>query len=139
MLTGKLTFEAQDPKQVTFCRKLCKEDGAVDFNLSAVEIHNRLRAFSPWPGGYFNHNEKRIKVGHSTVEPDPTVNAKPGMVVDAQSSLQVTTGKGLICFHKLQLPGAQMLPAADFLRGYQIMPGDQLVGGNAEALVRSVI
>ena len=137
MLTGELVFKAQDPEQVTFCRKLRKEDGAIDFTLSAVEIHNRLRAFTPWPGGYFNHGEKRVKVGRSTVESDITVTAKPGMVVDAESSLQVATGKGLICFHELQLPGARMLAAVDFLRGYRIMPGEQLIGGNAEELVCS--
>jgi hypothetical protein len=57
------------------------------------------------------------------------------VVVGAESSLRVATGKGLICFHELQLPGARMLPAVDFLNGYQIMPGDQLTGGKAKELV----
>ena len=59
------------------------------------------------------------------------------MVVNAKSSLQIATGKGLICFHELQLPGGRMLPATDFLNGYQIAPGDKLIGGNAEELTRS--
>lgn len=135
ILNGKLTFEAQDADQVTFCRKLCKEDGAVDFALPALEIYNRLRAFTPWPGSYFNHGENRIKVGRSTVEMCVDEVAKPGIVVGAESSLQVATGSGLICFHELQLPGARMLPAADFLRGYPIIPGSELIGGEAKALV----
>ena len=139
MLAGKLVFKAQDVKQATFCRKLRKEDGAVDFALSAVDIYNRLRAFEPWPGGYFYHREKRVKTGHATADPDVTVTAQPGMVVNAKSSLQVATGKGLICFHELQLPGARMLPTADFLNGYPIAPGDELIGGKAEKLTRSQI
>jgi methionyl-tRNA formyltransferase len=135
ILAGELVFKDQDAKQATFCRKLRKEDGAVDFALSAAEIHNRLRAFTPWPGGYFDHGEKRIKVGHATAEPDATATAHPGMVMSAASSLQVATGKGLICFHELQLPGARMLPVADFLRGYEIVPGEQLIGGIADELV----
>ena len=135
MLTGELVFKEQDATQATFCRKLYKEDGAVDFSLSAAEIYNRLRAFTPWPGGYFNHGEKRIKVGRASAEPETTATAQPGTVVRAESSLQVATGSGLICFHELQLPGARMLPAADFLRGYQIDLGEQLISGSAEALV----
>lgn len=135
ILTGRLNFKEQDASQATFCRKLRKEDGAVDFTLSATEIHNRLRAFTPWPGGYFDHQEKRIKIGQATAEPDAAVEAGPGTVLTAGSSLRVATGKGIICFHELQQPGARMLPTADFLRGYQIEPGEQLVSGVAEALV----
>lgn len=135
MLTGELVFKEQDATQATFCRKLHKEDGAVNFALSATEIYNRLRAFTPWPGGYFDHGEKRIKVGRANAAPDATVTAPPGTVVSAESSLQVATGSGLICFHELQLPGARMLPAADFLRGYQIESGEQLISGITEALV----
>lgn len=135
MLAGALVFEAQDAEQATYCRKLCKEDGAVDFTLPAADIHNRLRAFAPWPGGYFDHGEKRIKVGRSTVESGVTAAAEPGTVIGTETALQVATGNGLICFHELQQPGARMLPAPDFLRGYPIIPGDRLTGGKAERLV----
>jgi methionyl-tRNA formyltransferase len=137
ILDGKSTFEPQDATQAIFCRKLRKEDGAVDFTLSAVDIYNRLRAFEPWPGGYFYHGEKRIKIGHASAEPDVTTTAQPGIVVNSKSSLQVATGEGLICFHELQLPGARMLPTTDFLNGYPITPGDTLIGGTAEELIRS--
>ena len=136
ILAGDLIFKTQDANQVTFCRKLRKEDGAVDFTLSATEIFNRLRAFTPWPGSYFDHGEKRIKVGHASAEPEATIAAESGTVLAAKSSLQVVAGKGIICFHELQLPGAKMLPAADFLRGYRIEPGEQLKSGVAEKLVQ---
>lgn len=135
MLNGGLVFKAQDADRATFCRKLSKEDGAIDFRLSAAEIYNRLRAFTPWPGGYFDHGENRIKVGRSTVDVGGSAKANPGMVVGAESSLRVITGNGLICFHELQLPGARMLPVADFLRGYRIEPGEQLAGGKAKELM----
>ncbi len=137
ILNGQLTFKPQDAAQAIFCRKLRKEDGAVDFTLSAVDIYNRLRAFEPWPGGYFYHGEKLVKVGRATAEPDITTTAQPGIVVGAKSSLQVATGKGLICFHELQLPGARMLPTTDFLNGYPIASGDKLIGGTAKELTRS--
>ena len=136
MLAGELNFQAQDASQATYCRKFCKADGAVDFSLSAAEIYNRLRAFTPWPGGYFDHGNKRIKIGSASALPDIRSSARPGTVVDANSAVRVATGDGLICFHELQLPGSRMLPVADFIRGYSMTSGDYLVGGAAEDLVR---
>ena len=135
-LAGTLAFKEQDHQQATFTRKLRKEDGAVDFTLSAAAIDCRLRAFTPWPGSYFDHKEKRIKIGRAGVLPNAaTSGRRPGVVVDGGASLQVATGDGIICFHELQLPGGRMLPAADFLRGYSIMPGEQLFGEIAEPLI----
>ena len=136
MLAGELTITEQDLSQVTYCRKMRKEDGAVDFSLSAVEIYNRLRAFTPWPGGYFDHGESRIKVGRASIETDAAATTEPGTVLSTDGLVRVATSSGAICFHELQRPGARMLPAADFLRGYPIAKGDQLVGGTSEALVR---
>lgn len=139
ILAGNLNFQPQDASRATYCRKLSKIDGAIDFTLPAIEIYNRLRAFTPWPGGYFDHKGKRIKVGSASVLSDTRVSDEPdgpGVVVKVESTVCVATGSGFICFHELQLPGARMLPTADFLRGYSIMPGDQLVGGAASELVR---
>jgi methionyl-tRNA formyltransferase len=136
VLTGGLQFKEQDLSQVTYCRKMRKEDGAIDFTLSAIDIYNRLRAFTPWPGGYFDHGESRIKVGRASVESGGSDSAAPGTVLSTTPVVRVATGDGAICFHELQRPGARMLPVADFLRGYTMAEGDRLIGGTAEALVR---
>ena len=136
MLAGELPSAEQDVSQVTYCRKMCKEDGAIDFSLPAAAIYNRLRAFTSWPGGYFDHGEARIKVGRASVELDSSETAEPGTVLNTEPPVRVATGEGTICFHELQRPGARMLPVADFLRGYPMAEGDRLIGGMAEALVR---
>ena len=136
VLTGGLQFKEQDLSQVTYCRKMRKEDGAIDFTLSATEIYNRLRAFTPWPGGYVDHGESRIKVGRASVAPDESASAEPGTVLSTDPVVRVATRAGVICFHELQRPGARMLQVADFLRGYTMVEGDRLIGGTAEALVR---
>ena len=136
LLAGELSLTEQDLSQVTYCRKMRKEDGAIDFSLSAMEIYNRLRAFTPWPGGYFDHGESRIKVGRASVAANKLSRAAPGIVLCTGSEVRVATSAGDICFHELQRPGARMLPAADFLRGYPIVAGDLLMGSLAEPLVR---
>lgn len=44
---GRAAFTPQDHSQATFCKKINKEDGKIDFSLDAGEIVNRVRAFTP--------------------------------------------------------------------------------------------
>lgn len=124
-LAGELEFQAQDVSQATFCRKISKDDAALDFTQSAAAIDARLRAFTPWPGGYFDHGDLRIKVG--IVEPiETTTDTEPGTILDCSDAVVVATGKGALRMLELQRPGGKMLPAVEFLRGYELTPGEVL-------------
>ncbi|MGJ8654241.1 MAG: methionyl-tRNA formyltransferase [Opitutaceae bacterium] len=133
-LTGSLDFVPQNVSEATHCRKMRKEDGALNFEQPAQAIYDRLRAFTPWPGGYFDHGEIRIKVGRSTVG-DETSTAAPGTVVSVDDVISVATLDGVICFHELQRPGGRLLPVPDFVRGYPIAVGEVLPSIVGEPLV----
>ncbi|NBB80925.1 MAG: methionyl-tRNA formyltransferase [Verrucomicrobia bacterium] len=119
---GGLNFAPQDAAKATYCRKIRKEDGALNFALTAAAIEARLRAFTPWPGGYFDHDSTRIKVGRCTVAASLEV-AEPGRVLAVGATLDVATGDGVLKIHELQRPGGRMLSASDFVRGYPIKVG----------------
>lgn len=110
----------QVEKDATYCRKLNKADGRMDFSLSADELVCRSRAFAGWPGSYFLDGDTILRVGK--MEKDlRDLNLKPGLryeeVVD---SLIIGTGSGAISISELQKPGGKMLPVSDFLRGYSL-------------------
>lgn len=136
ILSDELDFSEQNSELVTYCRKINKQDGAIDFELSAKEIYNRMRAFTPWPGAYFDHGESRIKVGSARVV-DAVNSADAGSVLSIGQSISVATGEGVIDFTELQRPGGKMLPVSDFLRGYSMKVGDLLRGGKSAPLVRN--
>ena len=46
---GRLVPNAQDDGFATYAKKLRKEEAAVDWRRSAIEIDRRIRAFDPWP------------------------------------------------------------------------------------------
>jgi methionyl-tRNA formyltransferase len=50
ILDGTLQPKPQDSDHATFAPVLTKQDGILDWNLSALAIHNRIRAFNPGPG-----------------------------------------------------------------------------------------
>ncbi len=139
LLNGSLSFEAQDARAVSYCRKIHKRDGVFDFNLSAARLESRLRAFTPWPGGSFEYANTTIKVGRAEVIAQDA-DATPGRVVSAgEDGLVVSTASSLLCLHELQRPGGRMLPVGEFLRGFPISEGSELMGGTAEPLVRGTL
>jgi methionyl-tRNA formyltransferase len=135
-LRGGLDFKEQDSNLATYCRKITKEDAALDFRQSATVIEARLRAFTPWPGGYFDHGETRVKVGRCSVL-GGSVLAAPGTVLEASATLDVATDRGVLRIHELQRPGGRMLPVAEFLRGYPIQAGEVLPSIQRPALLVS--
>lgn len=135
-VSADLKFEAQDDSEATYCRKIRKEDAALDFEQSARSLDRRLRAFQPWPGAYFDHGESRIKVGRASWQA-VDVSAHPGTVLTAGESLDVATADGVLQILELQRPGGRMLPVKEFLKGYPLEVGSVLPSVAGEDLLRS--
>ncbi len=126
LLADDLEFAPQDPAYATHCRILSKDDGAMDFRAPARELHNRCRAFQPWPGQFFELDGLRIKVGETACDEDAGSQAAAGTVLPVEAGregLPVKTGRGVLRLLRLQRPGGRMLAAADFLRGHPIPTG----------------
>jgi methionyl-tRNA formyltransferase len=65
----------------------------------------------------------REELGEAVVLTD----AAPGMVVtNGRDRLGVQTGSGLIELLELKPEGKRAMPAADFLHGHNVQPGDRL-------------
>lgn len=139
LLNNELAFKKQDEESISYCRKLTKEDGLIDFELSAEAIYNRWRAFKTWPNSFCFHGENRIKVGHMDIcESALSANELSltcGSVILEKDSLKVVTSNGLIRLLELQKAGGKMLKVSDFLRGYTMNSGDCLKGQKSTPLV----
>lgn len=128
LAAGTQTFTGQNQAQATFCRRLEKADGALDFNQPAAVLAARINGLAPWPGCAVEINGQTVKLGLAdTCNPlDDKLN-EVGTVVGADADgLLVGTGQGTLRLRKLQRPGGKMLPAADFLRGWPVAPGARL-------------
>ncbi len=66
-LSGELEAVEQDESMATETKRLRKCDGCVDFRKSARDVHNHIRAVSPWPGAYTFLDGKRYKLLRSRV------------------------------------------------------------------------
>ncbi|HSR55829.1 MAG TPA: hypothetical protein VLN73_06285, partial [Alphaproteobacteria bacterium] len=90
---------------------------------SAQELERQVRAFSPWPGAWFEADGTRIKVIEARVMAGAE-GVEPGQVVDDR--LTIACGQGTLRIQRLQREGKTAQDAAEFLRGFAIAPGTVL-------------
>lgn len=123
LLSGKSVYKEQDESHASYARKIIKEDGWLDFNQPALLLERRLRALTPWPGGFFVINDIMVKVGSMEVLEQNTQKL-PGTVLGSEnSSLLIATKENVLKLLSLQRPGGKMLLAREFLRGFTIANG----------------
>ena len=69
----------QDHSQATKAPKLKKEDGLLDWNRPAREIHNLVRGLQPWPGAWTALDGKTLRVRATKLsDGGPEDGAEPG-------------------------------------------------------------
>ncbi|WP_376793413.1 methionyl-tRNA formyltransferase [Thermoflexus sp.] len=115
-LAGEITPQPQDPSQATYCPRITKADGEIDWRRPAAEIERRIRAFTPWPGSYTFWKGRLLKIGRARVRPD--LQAPPGQVVAVDRGAAVGTGEGALMLLEVQLEGKRMMPIEAFLNGH---------------------
>jgi methionyl-tRNA formyltransferase len=126
LFADRASEEPQDDQIASYCRRLSKMDGNLDFSLSAHCLARRVAAFRAWPGCFFEMEGVRIKVGSASAMPAEP-DAVPGEILDeVDGCLRLATGKGVLVLRELQRPGGSMLPAPDFLRGFPLPTGTKL-------------
>lgn len=129
---GRQIFTPQDAAQATFCRRLEKADGVLDFTAPAAALAARINGLNPWPGCSVEIAGQPVKLGLADAVGQPETGESasaqtPGTVLGHEAdALLVATGQGVLRLRRLQRPGGKMLPAGEFLRGFPVAPGTVL-------------
>ncbi len=122
-LEGKLQPTPQPKDGITYAAKLEKQEGLLDWNLTATVLERKIRALNPWPGTWFTIGEDRIKVLDAEIV--PLINHEtPGKILD--NHLTVACGENALRLLYVQKIGKSPLPADEFLRGYEFPTNDLL-------------
>jgi methionyl-tRNA formyltransferase len=122
---GEILPEPQDNAQATLAPILKKEDGLIDWRMNAGEIHNRIRGFQPWPGGYTTFRGSRFTIASARVE---HVSREPGLLSVENKRLLVGCGTGSLELLEVQPENKKKMAAAAFLNGAQIAASGERVG-----------
>ena len=122
-----LTPQKQVDAAATFAPILRREDGLVDWELSATEINNRIRGFQPFPSSYSHYNEQRVTIWKAKIT-EATASDKSllGTVISLQKLIAVACGGNtVLLIEELQPEGKRHMHAADFINGNRLKIGDR--------------
>ncbi len=118
---GTLTATAQPEVGVTYAEKLDRGEGRLDWRLAAEVLERRIRGLTPWPGAWFEHEGRRIKV----LAAETAVGEGPvGTLLDDR--LTVACGEGALRLLRVQKQGRGPMDANAFLRGTPMARGLRL-------------
>jgi methionyl-tRNA formyltransferase len=132
---GSIAEVPQDDAQASYCRKLLKDDGALDFAAPAAALAARINGLFPWPACSVEIAGQLVKIGQADVNQETSQAVAGTLVAAGPAGLSIATGQGTLHWLKLQRPGGKMLPAAEFLRGFPVLAGTFFVSAPMKALV----
>ena len=127
---NSVIFSKQDEKKRSLAPKLKKKDGLINWNCSALEIHNRIRGLQPWPGAFTYFENKFLKIWQSQVVSEGKKCATPAEIVelDKKRGILVQTGGGKLLISALQLEGKKRMTSVEFILGHNIQVGMKMKG-----------
>jgi methionyl-tRNA formyltransferase len=130
LAAGRLTGIPQNDADATFARKLSKGDGQVDWTRPARDVHNRIRAFQPWPGAWCRipipSGAYTVKILGSCIVGE---GGPAGCVLACgDEGIVVGCGEGGVLLTKVQPEGRTAMGAGEFARGHRLSVGATLGG-----------
>ncbi len=125
LAADRLQPRPQDHARATLAPILRKEDGRVDWRLTAREVGWRVRGFHPWPGmtaTWQGRGLKLLRVAEALPGP-----GEPGQVlaVEAQGVLVGCGGGSRLRLVEVQPESRRAMPAGAWAAGARVRPGDR--------------
>jgi len=115
------TLTKQSENAVTLAPKLTKSHGLIDWQKSAVEIHNLVRGLLPWPAAFTKFNKEILKIlDAKPFDEDPGKFSAGDVVGISKNGIAVATGKGVLQIYKVHLEASKPMDAKSFVAGHKI-------------------
>lgn len=116
----------QNNNFATYAHKLDKAEAEINWQLTAIEIDRKIRAYIPWPVAQLTLTEDaekniekakqhRIRIWQASVQEITTLETAGTILCADKNGIVVATKSGAICLEVLQLPNKKALPVQDIL------------------------
>lgn len=131
LAAGRAVETPQDDARATYAPRLRKEEGRIDFGVSAHEVHNRIRGLRPWPAAYTFLGDQRLVIHDARLSARPAAGAAPGTCVAADAKgITIACGDGrAIDVLQVQPEGRRVMAAHDYLAGHGLLAGRRFGDG----------
>ncbi len=118
IITGKLKPVDQDEDHATYCKKIEKQDGKIDWQTPAEQIERQIRAYSKWPKSHTKIGGVDVIISQAHYVPTNTGDDGE-LDTDYEHFLMINTRDGRICIDSIQPLGKKEMPIKAFLAGYK--------------------
>jgi methionyl-tRNA formyltransferase len=125
LAAGNIIPRPQDHSQATLAPILKRDDGRIDWNRTAQEIHTRMRGFAPWPGAYSVFRGQSCHLWGEPVSNEKR-DAPPGTLhLEGGNLLAVCGGATVFRLLAVKLEGRKQVSAFEFANGARLKPGER--------------
>ncbi|CAL4043648.1 Methionyl-tRNA formyltransferase [Buchnera aphidicola (Tetraneura ulmi)] len=116
----RYSLTKQNHELATYCKKIKKEHGKINWSLTAEEIDRKIRAYIPWPTSYFVINKIHIKIFQSSVIIEKKIKNKEdkkiGSIISIKKDgIKIQTIKNILKIEKIQFPGKKIITISDLI------------------------
>src|SRR5215472_6790657 len=122
---GSVERHPQDHSKASPAPILKKEDGRIDFHLTASEISNRWRGFQPWPGAYTTFRGKILQLVNTAVVGQRSL-PEGELLIENDLLIAGCHGGAALALLEVQPEGKKRMRSRDFIHGYRPRSGEKL-------------
>ena len=123
VISWEIKWIPQDNEKATYCKKIEKENGKIDFeNETVTQIYNKFRAYNPWPWIYTFYNEKKFDITDCFFEENDIIFDEDFKLWDVvefedhwKNSIWILCNWGILILNKVKLEWKKEMPIKDFL------------------------
>jgi methionyl-tRNA formyltransferase len=124
LVAGAVEPRPQPAVGVSLAPKLSVDDARLDWSASAVRVQRVSRACTPSPGAWTTFRDRRLKLG--PVRPSTAPPLAPGALATDGDLVLAGTATQPVTLGTVQPEGRAPMPAAAWVRGVRLGPGDRL-------------
>ena len=117
---GEAPREKQSNEDTCYSPIMNKSLGNIDWNKSAIEIHNLVRGINPWPSAYTTYEGQTMKVWKTKVI-NKNSDKQPGTIISVdKEGINVSTSEGIVQIKEIQISGKKRMEVPEYIKGNNI-------------------
>ena len=123
ILNGTAKRIPQREEEASYAPMVFKEDGVIDFSLSADKICSLVRGMNSWPCASTTYEGVVMKVHRASVGSLAGGEKNGTIIAVDRKGIVVACGDGSVVLEQIQMPGKKAMPVSDYLLGNKIEIG----------------
>ena len=116
----------QEHSKATYAKKILKAEARINWNQSANNINQIIRAFNPRPIAQSNaeakeFHDKVLRIIEAEVISSETSDPPGSVIKQNKEVCHIATGSGILSLKRVQLAGKNVVSIKDFNNAYQLL------------------